>query len=165
MNKHVLSIIAKDNAGVLSRITEAFSRRGYNIDSISVGTTETKNVKRVTVVTTCDDDYINQIIHQLKKLIDIIDVIEILPKESVYREIALIKVSSDENKLLAIANIVPIFRANIIDVSEESIIVEATGDVNKITALIKALKPFGIEESIRSGLTGLERGEASLIKC
>lgn len=159
MGKHILSILVNNNAGVLNRVTGLFSRRGYNIDSLSVGTTENNDISRITVAITCDDEDNNQIKNQIKKLIDVINITELLPEESVYREIALVKVNSNENKMLSITNIVNIFRASIIDVSGDSVIIESTGDPGKITALIEAVNPFGVIEVVRTGLTGLLRGK------
>lgn len=164
MTKHVLSILVENNSGVLSRVSGLFSRRGYNIESLSVGITEDKNISRITITTICDEKEIIQIQNQLRKLIDIIEVIELLPNSSVYREITLIKVKQDSEKMLSIVNIVNIFRANIIDVSEASVIIETTGDDGKIKALIDAMKPFGVLEIVRTGLTGLARGSKSVLE-
>ena len=158
MKKHILSILVNNSSGVLSRVTGLFSKRGYNIDSLSVGTTENNDTSRITAVIQCDDEGNNQIKNQLKKLIDVINVIELLPEKSVYREITLVKIKSDENKMMSIMNVVNIFRASVIDLSEDSVIIEATGDPQKITAFVEAVKHFGIIEVVRTGLTGLLRG-------
>ena len=164
MKKHILSILVNNSAGVLSRVAGLFSRRGYNIDSLSVGTTEEEEISRITVVIQCDEEGAFQIKNQLRKLIDVLDITELLSEKSVYREIALVKVCSNEKKMLSITNIVNIFRASIIDVSKGSVIIEATGDSGKITALIDALKPYGIMEVVRTGLTGLVRGQKVSLK-
>ena len=158
MRERIISILVNNSPGVLSRVAGLFSRRGFNIDSLSVSTTEQKEFSRITVAITCNDESNVQLKNQLKKLIDVKKLTELLPEKSVYREITLIKVESNENKMLSITNIVNIFRASIIDVSEDSLIIESTGDPGKITALIEAVKPFGIIEVVRTGLTGLPRG-------
>jgi len=158
MQRHVLSIIVDNHAGVLSRVSGLFSRRGYNIDSLSVGETENPDISRITVSVTCDNNIIEQIMKQVEKLIDVRDVFELTADESVYRELALIKIKVDIKNRVEVVGIVDIFRANIIDVSNISITVVITGDDGKITAFTKLMEPYGVLEIARTGLTGLKRG-------
>ncbi len=163
MKRHVLSILVENHSGVLSRVTGLFSRRGFNIDSLSVGTTEDPKVSRITIATTGDDRIVDQISKQVDKLVDTVKVIELLPDEAIFREIALIKVSANSKTRPEIAGIVDIFRANIIDVSSETLTVEMTGDQSKISAFTELMEPYGIKELVRTGITGLQRG-TNLIK-
>lgn len=158
MKRHVLSILVDNQFGVLSRVTGLFSRRGFNIDSLSVGETEDPKFSRITIVSTVDDRVIYQISKQLEKLIDVVEVIELMPEESVYRELALIKVNAEANLRPEIIGIVEIFRANIIDVANSSLTVELIGDQSKILAFSELMRPYGIKEIVRTGVTGIERG-------
>lgn len=164
MGRHVLSILVENQAGVLSRICGLFSRRGYNIDSLSVGVTEDQGVSRITVSLNCDDTIIEQIIKQLEKLIDVIRVVELDEKRAVFRELALIKVISSPQTRSEIISIVDIFRANIIDVGTESLTIEITGDESKIDAFRSLMTPFGIKEIVRTGITALCRGNNPIKK-
>lgn len=164
MNRHVLSILVENQAGVLSRVTGLFSRRGYNIDSLSVGVTEDDKFSRITVVVYCDDDSIEQIIKQVEKICDVIRVVELSPEKAVYRELALIKVGTDAGSRAEVISIVDIFRANIIDVASESLTIEITGDEAKIMAFTNLMEPFGIKEIVRTGLTALCRGNNPIKK-
>ena len=162
MKKHVLSVLVENHSGVLSRISGLFSRRGYNIDSLSVGVTEDLNVSRMTIVTETDEYTLEQIKKQLNKLVDVIKVIELKEEASIYRELAMIKISANKKTRAEIIEIANIFRAHIVDVSNEALIIEATGDQDKIKALTSMLEPYGIKEIIRTGLTALQRGEKEL---
>ncbi len=163
MSRHVISILVVNNAGVLSRVSGLFSRRCYNIDSLSVGITEDPQFSRITVVARGDDYIIDQIKKQLEKLVDVIKVDEMLPGLAVYRELALIKVNADATTRPAIAGIVEIFRANIIDVANSALTIEITGGQDKISAFIELMAPYKVKEIVRTGLTALERGN-SIIK-
>lgn len=162
MKKHVLSVLVENHSGVLSRVSGLFSRRGYNIDSLSVGETEDPKISRMTIVTSADEYTLEQIKKQLNKLIDVIKVIELKEDCSVSRELALIKISATKENRAEIIEIANIFRAHIVDVSNQSVVVEATGDQGKIAALNNMLAPYGIKEVVRTGLTALERGEKEL---
>ena len=159
MDKHVISILVENNAGVLSRVSGLFSRRGYNIDSLSVGETEDPKYSRITVVTRGDDGVITQICNQLKKLIVVERVIVLDPKASVFRELTLIKVKAGAEKRSEIISIAEIFRAGIIDVSSDALTIEVTGTQGKIKALINLLEPYGVVEIVRTGLTAIQRGD------
>jgi acetolactate synthase-1/3 small subunit len=159
MSRHIISMLVENHAGVLSRVSGLFSRRGYNIDSLSVGVTEDPNFSRVTVVARGDGPVIEQICSQVAKLVDVVKVKELLPEESVYRELALVKVCAPAGKRAEIAGIVDIFRGNIIDVSNVSMTVEITGDQGKLAAFTELMAPYGLMETARTGLIGLERGQ------
>lgn len=160
--KHVLSVLVRNSAGVLSRVSGLFSRRGYNIDSLTVGRTEDKTISRMTITLKGDDDVLEQVKKQLDKLEDVIKVIDIKQGKSVIRELVLIKVKADAEKRAAINEIVKIFRCKIIDVSVDTLTIELTGDENKISALIKLMEEYGIEELVRTGVTALERGDRTI---
>lgn len=162
MKKHVLSVLVENHSGVLSRISGLFSRRGYNIDSLSVGETEDPTVSRMTIVVDADESTLEQIKKQLNKLIDVIKIVELKEETSIYRELAMIKIEADKKTRAEIIEIANIFRAHIVDVSKDSLVIEATGDQGKITALTSMLEPYGIKEIIRTGLTALQRGEKEL---
>lgn len=158
MRKMVLSILVDNTAGVLSRVSGLFSRRGYNIDSLSVGETENKNYSRMTVVVSGDDQILEQIRKQLEKLEDVIEIKELDSGNSVCRELVLVKVSVDGEKRQAVITIADIFRAKIVDVGINSLMVELTGNQAKIDAFLNLLNGFDILEIVRTGLTGLTRG-------
>ncbi|MDR2648325.1 MAG: acetolactate synthase small subunit [Clostridiales bacterium] len=161
-NRHVISILVENHSGVLSRVSGLFSRRGYNIDSLSVGVTENPRFSRITIAAFGDDNIIYQIHKQLEKLIDVLEVTELESENSVCRELALIKVRADAGARSEIISIADIFRANVIDVSHAALTVEMTGDQSKIEAFIQLLVPYGIREIVRTGLTGVQRGAATL---
>lgn len=160
--RHVLSVLVKNSSGVLSRVSGLFSRRGYNIDSLTVGRTEDERVSRMTIAIVGDNDTLEQVKKQLDKLEDVIKVIDLKSSNSVYRELVLIKVKADAEKRAAINEIVTIFRSKIIDVSVDTLTIELTGDESKITALIKLMDEYGIEELVRTGVTALERGDKTI---
>ena len=156
MNRLVLSLLVENNPGVLSRVAGLFSRRGYGIDSLSVGKTNIPNVSRMTVVAVGDELILNQIEKQLGKLVEVIEIFPLKPEESVYRELVLIK--ADEMHRSSIVSIADIFRARIIDVAPSSLVIEATGDQSKIDGLLAMLEGFNIVEIVRTGLSGIKRG-------
>ncbi|AEH60395.1 acetolactate synthase, small subunit [Methanosalsum zhilinae DSM 4017] len=156
--KHTLAVLVENKHGVLTRVAGLFSRRGYNIDSLAVGITEDPSISRMTIVVRGDDQVLEQVVKQLNKLIDVIRVTDIESGESVGRELALIKVAADVNSRSEIIQIVDIFRARIVDVSAKSLIIEVTGDEEKIKAIEKLLRPFGIKELARTGKIALTRG-------
>ena len=154
----VLSILVDNRAGVLSRVSGLFSRRGYNIDSLTVGVTADPRYSRMTVVVRGDDQIIDQIRKQVSKLVDVIDIKVLSDTESVSRELILVKVRATEQQRQDVISITNIFRANIIDVSSDSLIVELTGGESKLNAFIGLLKNYEILELARTGITGLSRG-------
>ena len=163
MQKKVFQLLTNNTSGVLSRITGLFSRRGYNIESITAGVTADPKYSRITIVTSGDDEILEQIEKQLEKLVDVKDIKELKPMESVYRELVLIKIrvtAEQRQNVLSVANI---FRANVIDVSADSLIVELTGNQNKIEAFINLLDGYEILEIARTGIAGLSRGTKNVV--
>ena len=162
MEKHILSVLVRNSSGVLTRVSGLFSRRGFNIDSLTVGRTEEEDISRMTIVIAGDMEVVEQVIKQLNKLEDIINIQELISDNSVYRELVLIKVKADAEKRAEINEVVKIFRSKIVDVSQSTLTVELTGDESKINALIRLLNEYGIKEVVRTGICGLERGEKSI---
>ncbi len=156
--KHTIAVIVENKAGVLTRIAGLFSRRSFNIDSLSVGATENPDYSRMTITVHGDRDVLEQVIKQLSKLINVIRVSELDPSESIERELAIIKVNADKESRSEIMQIVNIFRAKIIDVSHRSMIIEVTGDEEKIDAIVQLLRQFGIKEIARTGKVSMVRG-------
>jgi acetolactate synthase I/III small subunit len=155
---HTLSVLVEDKPGVLARVAALFSRRGFNIESLAVGATEQKNMSRMTIVVSAEDTPLEQITKQLNKLINIIKIVEQDDDNSVSRELALIKVRADAGTRSQVSEAANLFRAKIIDVSPESLTIEATGTPAKIEALLRVLEPFGVREIVQSGLVSLSRG-------
>lgn len=162
MRRMVLSILVDNTSGVLSRVAGLFSRRGYNIDSLTVGETENPAYSRMTVAATGDEQILEQIRKQLAKLEDVKEIKELAPGESVCRELILVKVMAGQNERQAIIAVADIFRAKIVDVSMDSLMVELTGNQVKLDAFIKLLDGFEIKELVRTGVTGLTRGSGDL---
>ncbi len=160
--KHTLAVLVENRYGVLSRVAGLFARRGYNIDSLAVGVTEDPTISRMTIVVRGDDLVLEQVTKQLNKLIDVIRVTDLGTEDTVERELVLIKVNSDVKNRSEIMQIADIFRAKIIDVASKSMIIEVTGDENKIKAIEQLLKPFGIKEMVRTGKIALRRGPKSI---
>lgn len=158
MKKVVFSLLVKDTAGVLSRIAGLFARRGYNIDTISAGKTEDPNYTRITVVAQGDDNILEQIRQQIIKLEDVEKVLVLHGDDSVCRELLLVKIRANKKEKQEIITVADIFRAKIADIAKDSIMVELTGNTNKIDAFIELLSDFDIIEIVRTGLTGLARG-------
>ena len=159
MKKMVLSLLVDNTAGVLSRVSGLFSRRGYNIDSLSVGVTENPKFSRMTVAVSGDDRILSQIKKQLLKLEDVISITELKDGESVCRELILVKVKTTLEERQQIISLADVFRAKVVDVSKESVMIEITGNISKVEAFITLLDGFTIEEMVRTGLTGLTRGK------
>ena len=158
MQKKVFQLLVDNTAGVLSRISGLFPRRGYNIESITAGVTADPKYTRITIVAMGDDEILDQIEKQVAKLVDVRDVKELKPESSVYRELALIKVKVSAKERAGVINIADIFRAKIIDVGPESLIAELTGNQDKIEAFINLLSDYEILELARTGIAGLGRG-------
>ena len=154
----VLSLLVDNTAGVLSRVAGLFSRRGYNIESLTVGETFNPKYSRMTVVSTGDEETLIQIENQLRKLEDVKDIKTLKEGQSVYRELMMIKVKANASQRQAISAVAEIFRATIVDVAKESLTVMMTGDKDKLEAIITLLEDYEILELARTGLTGLSRG-------
>ncbi len=164
MNKHTLAVTVENRPGVLTRVTTLIRRRGYNIESLTVGTTEDLGISRMTIVVEGDDTVIEQVSKQLYKLVDVIKVVDITHEGLVDRELVLIKVKADNNVRADIVQLVDIFRARIVDIGRTSLIVEATGDRRKIDALEDSFRPFGIIELVRTGKVAMVRGTSEDMK-
>lgn len=158
MHRKVFQLLVDNTSGVLSRISGLFSRRGYNIESITAGVTADVRYTRITIVTSGDDEILDQIEKQVAKLVDVRDIKELEPNDSVFRELALIKVKVSAEQREGVISVANIFRANIIDVSQDSLIIELTGNQNKIEAFISLLDGYEILELARTGIAGLGRG-------
>ncbi len=155
--KHTLSVLVEDESGVLTRIAGLFARRGFNIESLAVGPAEQVGVSRITMVVPAEDKTIEQLTKQLYKLVNILRVQDISDIPCVERELMLLKVNTNENKRSEILEIVQIFRARVVDLAENSLIIEVTGDPGKMMAIEQILKPFGISEIARTGKISLTR--------
>ena len=155
---HTLSVLVEDKPGVLARVASLFSRRGFNIQSLAVGATEQKNMSRMTIVVSVEESPLEQITKQLNKLVNVIKIVEQEPDNSVDRELALIKVRADATTRSQVIEAVNLFRAKVVDVSTESLTVEATGTPEKLDALLRVLEPYGIRELVQSGVVSLSRG-------
>ena len=162
MAQHVISALVENRAGTLSRVSGLFSRRGFNIDSLTVGETEDASVSRMTIALSGDNKVLEQIIKQLEKLVDVIAVRELDRSSCIRREILLVKVNADEKTRPAVLEIAGIFRSRVVDVSPKTITIEATGDFDKLEGLLLLLRPYRILELARTGLVALERGNAVL---
>ena len=158
MKQIVLSLLVDNTPGVLSRVAGLFTRRGYNIDSIAAGVTQNPKYTRITVVATGDDIILEQIRKQLLKLEDVVKIMQLEDNNSVCRELVLVKVKADKKEKQEIIAVADIFRAKIVDVGEESMMVELTGNESKLDACTKLLEKFTILELARTGITGLSRG-------
>lgn len=160
--KHVLSILVYNQPGVLVRVAGMFSRRGFNIHSLAVGTTQDPRYSRITVVVCGDNGILDQVVKQLDKLVEV-EAIQLLPQEgSVRRGIALVKVAAGADKRGEMLKLAEVFRANVLDISAQAVTYEITGDDDKIDAFVDLLSPYGILEMVRTGLAGLARGESTI---
>ena len=162
MSKHTLSVLVENRPGVLARIAGLISRRGFNIDSLAVGPTEHSDISRMTIVVDVDELPLEQVIKQLNKLIEVIKVVELEPGSSVQRELLLVKVRADLTSRSHVLETVQLFRAKVVDVSPDAVTIEATGDGEKLAALLRLLEPFGIRELVQSGMVAMSRGPRSM---
>jgi acetolactate synthase-1/3 small subunit len=157
--KHVVSALVENKPGVLARIATLFAARGFNIDSLTVGETDDPTTSRMTIVVRGDEKILEQVEKQLNKLIDIIKVLEYSSIEHIERDLCLIKVKATKDDRSEILQIVDIFRAKKVDVAADSVVIERTGDEDKILAFINMIKPFGIKELVRTGIIAIARGK------
>ena len=162
MSSHTLSVLVENKPGVLTRVAGLFARRGFNIESLAVGPTEHAEVSRITIVVTVEEHPLEQVTKQLNKLINVIKIVELDPAASVQRELLLVKVRCDQDSRAEVLATVQLFRAKIVDVSVDAVTVEATGDREKIEALLRVLEPFGVKELVQSGLVAIGRGSRSI---
>jgi len=158
VSTHTLSVLVEDKPGVLARVAALFSRRGFNIQSLAVGATEQKHLSRMTIVVEVEDFPLEQVTKQLNKLINVIKIVEQDEAQSVSRELALIKVRTDATTRSQVIEAVNLFRAKVVDVSTESLTIEATGTPEKLEAFLRVLEPYGIREIVQSGIVSLSRG-------
>ncbi len=162
MTRHTLSVLVENKPGVLARVAGLFSRRGFNIESLAVGPTEHTEISRMTIVVAVEDLPLEQVTKQLNKLVNVLKIVELDPAQSVQRELLLVKVRADLSVRSAVLETAQLFRARVVDVSPESVTVEATGTADKLEALVRMLEPFGVRELVQSGLVAVGRGPRSI---
>lgn len=162
MARHTLSVLVEDVPGVLTRVAGLFARRAFNIHSLAVGPTEVAGMSRVTVVVDAEGDLLEQVTKQLNKLINVIKIVELTPESSVQRDHILVKVRADAATRLQVTQAADLFRASVVDVSTDSVIIEATGTAEKLNALLAVLEPFGVREIVQSGTLAVGRGSKSM---
>ena len=162
MTKHVLSLLVEDKPGLLTRVAGLFARRGFNIDSLTVGVTEVPGLSRITVVVDVEGLPLEQVTKQLNKLVNVIKIVELEQSASVQREHMLIKVRADNQTRSNVIEVVNLFRASIVDYATDALVIEVTGDRGKVDALLRALEPFGIKELAQSGMVAIGRGGKSI---
>ena len=162
MTHHVLSLLVEDKPGLLTRVAGLFARRGFNIESLAVGATEIDGLSRITVAVDVEDAPLEQVTKQLNKLVNVIKIVELDPGQSVQREHLLIKVRVDNSNRSQILEAVTLFRARVVDVATDALVIEVTGDSGKVQALLRVLEPYGIKEIAQSGLLAIGRGGKSI---
>ena len=162
MTHHVLSLLVEDKPGLLTRVAGLFARRGFNIESLAVGATEIEGLSRITVAVDVEDAPLEQVTKQLNKLVNVIKIVELDPAQSVQREHLLIKVRVDNSNRSQILEAVTLFRARVVDVATDALVIETTGDSGKIQAFLRVLEPYGIKEIAQSGLLAIGRGSKSI---
>jgi len=162
VSRHVLSLLVEDKPGLLTRVAGLFARRGFNIESLAVGHTEIDGLSRITVVVDVEELPLEQVTKQLNKLVNVIKVVELDAAQSVYREHLLIKVRVDNHTRSQVLEAVNLFRARVVDVVTDALVIEVTGDSGKTTALLRVLEPYGIKEIAQSGLLAIGRGSKSI---
>ncbi|GAB2512975.1 acetolactate synthase small subunit [Paramicrobacterium agarici] len=162
MTTHVLSLLVEDKPGLLTRVAGLFARRGFNIESLAVGASEVSGLSRITVVVDVEAQPLEQVTKQLNKLVNVIKIVELDPAQSVQREHMLIKVKVDNVTRSQVLEAVNLFRARVVDVATDALVIEVTGDSGKTNALLRVLEPFGIKELAQSGLLAIGRGPKSI---
>lgn len=162
MSTHVLSLLVEDKPGLLTRVAGLFARRGFNIESLAVGHSEIEGLSRITVVVDVDELPLEQITKQLNKLINVIKIVELDQTQSVQREHLLIKVRVDNASRSQVLEAVTLFRARVVDVASDSLVIEVTGNSGKVSAFLRVLEPYGIKEIAQSGLLAIGRGSKSI---
>jgi acetolactate synthase-1/3 small subunit len=162
MTIHTLSVLVENKPGVLARVAQLFSRRGFNIDSLAVGETEQPQISRITIVVNADESPLEQVTKQLNKLVNVLKIVELETEMSVSRELLLVKVRADRAARAQVLETVALFRARVVDVAADTLTIEATGTAAKLDALLRDLEPFGIKEMVQSGLVAIGRGPRSI---
>ncbi|WP_291055099.1 acetolactate synthase small subunit [Herbiconiux sp.] len=162
MSTHVLSLLVEDKPGLLTRVAGLFARRGFNIESLAVGASEIEGLSRITIVVDVEDFPLEQVTKQLNKLINVIKIVELDTSQSVQREHLLIKVRVDNTTRSQVLEAVNLFRARVVDVATDALVIEVTGDSGKTQAFLRVLEPYGIKEIAQSGLLAIGRGGKSI---
>ena len=162
MSQHVLSLLVEDKPGLLTRVAGLFARRGFNITSLAVGTTEVEGLSRITVVVDVEELPLEQVTKQLNKLVNVIKIVELDPAQAVQREHLLVKVKVDNQTRSQILEAVTLFRARVVDVATDALVIEVTGDSGKVQAFLRVLEPYGIREIAQSGLLAIGHGSKSI---
>lgn len=162
MSQHTLSVLVENVPGVLARVSGLFSRRSFNIESLAVGPTEHPEISRMTIVVSVSEQPLEQVTKQLNKLVNVIKIVELEPDSAVRRELLMVKVRADASVRSQVLETVQLFRAKVVDVSPEALTVEATGDADKLDALLRMLEPYGIREMVQSGSIAIGRGPKSI---
>jgi len=162
VSRHTLSVLVENTPGVLARISSLFSRRGFNIDSLAVGPTENPEISRMTIVVNVADSPLEQVTKQLNKLVNVIKIVILEPGQGVERELVLVKVRADPATRGQVLEAVQLFRAKVVDVAPDAVTIEATGNSEKLSALLRVLEPYGIRELVQSGMVAVGRGSRSI---
>lgn len=162
MTSHVLSLLVEDKPGLLTRVAGLFARRGFNIESLAVGHSEIPGLSRMTVVVDVEDLPLEQVTKQLNKLVNVIKIVELEPGQAVQREHMLIKVRVDNTTRSQVLEAATLFRARVVDVATDALVIEVTGDSAKVEALLRVLEPYGVKEIAQSGLLAISRGSKSM---
>ena len=161
-NRHTLAVLVENKPGVLTRVAALFARRAFNIKSLAVGETEHPEISRMTIIVDADSAPIEQVVKQLNKLINVLKVVELEPEDSVELRLLLMKVQADETRRTSVLQIVDLFRAHIVDVQPESVVIESVGSLPKLEALLRSLEPYGVTELVQSGAVAIGRGSRSI---
>lgn len=159
---HTLSVLVENKPGVLTRVAALFARRAFNIKSLTVGETEHPTVSRMTIIVEADELPFEQVTKQLNKLVNVLKVVELEPEASVERRLLLIKVRADESRRTGVLQVVDLFRAHVVDVQPDSVVIESIGSLPKLEALLRALEPYGVKEIVQSGAAAIGRGSRSI---
>ena len=159
---HTLAVLVENKPGVLTRVSGLFARRSFNIKSLAVGETEQPGISRMTIIVEADSAPIEQVKRQLNKLINVLKIVELHPEESVERRLLMMKVRADESRRTGVLQVVDLFRAHVVDVQPESVVIESIGLLPKLEALLRAMEPYGVIELVQSGAVAIGRGEQSI---
>ena len=155
---HTLAVLVENKPGVLTRVSGLFARRSFNIKSLAVGETEQPGISRMTIIVEADSAPIEQVKRQLNKLINVLKIVELHPEESVERRLLMMKVRADESRRTGVLQVVDLFRAHVVDVQPESVVIESIGSLPKLEALLRAMEPYGVIELVQSGAVAIGRG-------
>ena len=161
-NRHTLAVLVENKPGVLTRVAALFARRAFNIKSLAVGETEHPEISRMTIIVDADEAPQEQVVKQLNKLVNVLKVVEMEPEESVERRLLLMKVAAGDATRTGVLQIVELFRAHVVDVQHDSVVIESVGSLSKLEALLAALEPFGVSELVQSGAVAIGRGSRSI---